>query len=245
MKKHTPPLLVLLALLAMPGMAAAAPITFSNVAGSWQNADPAANATYANVAGSGADFVHWGGTGNNATDSGYTFDPVDGTITPVLDQLFALGTFTHQNQPIPSGSSITSIDYAFSLSTNGVPNSLFDVFSFTHDETPNSTPCAYPSTTPCADRVTVGSVNLNSLILVGPDQYYFNLFGFSTDGGLTTSASFISQEGGNNSAVLYGKVTSQPIINPLSSVPEPGSMLLLGSGLLGVARYAKKRKFVA
>ena len=212
----------------------AGPITISNVTGTWQNANPAAAATYANAAGSLEDFVHWGGTGSAANDSGYRFDPIDGSLNPTLATPFALGTFTHQNQTI-FGTPISSVQYAFGFSTNGDPIALNDIFNFSHNETPN-TPgtCVYASLTPCADAVVVSSVNLNSLIDVGGDLYFFNLLGFSTNGGATISSQFISQEGGNNSAVLYGMVTSRP-------VPDGGAtMLMLGACMVGIATLRNK-----
>lgn len=225
-----------LALVCAP-QALADPIVISNVTGGWQNAVPPANADIQNQGGQAADSVYWGTSTDDANNSGYIFDPVNGDINPIMGTAFALGTFTHQNRPITSGTSITSIDYAFGFTTNGVPNALNDIFNFSHDETPNSAPCTYPGGSACADAVVVSAATLNSLITVGAgataETYFFNLLGFSTNGGATISSQFISVEGGSNSAVLYGVVTPQPITR---SVPDGGAtMLMLGVGLVGIA----------
>jgi len=235
----------LFVILAIAGRASASPIVISDIVGGWQNATPAANATIVNAANQASDFVHWGGNANASLDSGYRFDPTDNPVGYTLGTPFALGVFTHINQPITAGTSITSIDYLFGFTTNGVPNTLTDTFHFDHNETTNSNPCAFPSPsgTPCDDIVTVSSVNLNAHILVpgpGGDDFFFNLLGFSTNGGATIGSQFFSQEGGSNSATLYGILTTEPI-GTQDVVPEPASLMLMGTGMAFLARRLKKR----
>ncbi len=187
-----------------------------------------------NAAGQAMDIVRWGGTGNPNTDSGYDFNPTDNPVGFVLGTPFVLGVFTHHNQPIPNGSSITAIDYSFAFDTNGAPSSLSDVFNFAHNETPNNCGCS-PNDD---DIVTVSSVNLNSVITVGTDTYFFNLLGFSNNGGVTINSVFSSPEGQNNSASLFGVLTDQPITN--TPVPEPASMFLMATGIGYLARRRRK-----
>ena len=69
--------------------------------------------------------------------------------------------------------------------------------------------------------------------MVGTDLYFFNLLGFSTDGGLTFQNVFSSPEGGHNSALLYGQLTTE-------RVPEPASLLLFGGALTAVAMRMRR-----
>jgi hypothetical protein len=229
-------ILTVLSMMALVGTASAGPLNITSIDGGWLNGNPAANITaLSNLASPGIDAVRWGGTvGNVLTGSGYNFAPSADIVPVTLGTPFALGVFTHINQPITF--SITDIDYAFQFATNGIPASLSDTFHFSHNETPNAT-----GTSPADDDiVTVSSVNLNQFITVGGDVYFFNLLGFSTNGGVTISNVFSSPEGGSNSATLYGIVTDSPRV-----VPEPSMMLLIGAGALAAARRRLARNRVS
>jgi hypothetical protein len=220
---------LLAVVLTFAGSANAAPLDITNIQGSWLNVVPGPGGTsvISNVGGQGTDTVRWPSPGD-PNQSGYNFTPSGDIIGAALNTPLLLGTFQHINQVV--GSSILSVDYSFGFSTNGNPPSLSDTFHFDHNETPNST-----GTSPADDDiVTISSVFLNQVIIVGGDTYFFNLLGFSTNNGATFSSVFSSPEGGTNTAKLYGQITAQP-------VPEPGTLMLFSTGIVIAAGRLRRR----
>ena len=201
--------------------ASAGPIDLTNISGTWQN--PVGGTS---VAGEGTDSITWGD--GVAPDSGYLFVAAGDILAAAVDVPLLLGEFTHFNEVIPVPN-LSGVDLDFGFDTNGVPLSVAAIFPFAHNETPNST-----GTSPADDDiVTITTPLVNVPIMVGTDLYFFNLLGFSTDGGITIDSVFSSPEGSSNSAQLYGVLTTEPI-------PEPASLVLFGGALTAFAARLRR-----
>jgi len=202
-------------------------ITINNLDGYWQNAVPAANATIVN--GAPTSIAFWGGsitTGSNYTFTSEVPPPVIADVPPSPSSWFDLGDFYHNNFPIPGGTSITEIelllDIAMTVDTAAVNRSF--VYTFYHNETPN----------PAPDEVTISAPSAGSFLVDG--TLYTLELRFSEDGGQTLSDQFITAEGSSNRADLFGRFTSEDV----PAVPEPATMLLLCSGLVGLVGLRRK-----
>jgi hypothetical protein len=232
---------VAIALAALAGATMAAParadlITIDTISTAWQNTVGGANIVINNTA--GLDTIRWG-TGISGPPSGYNWLPVGTPFVAPAEVPFALGTFTHVNRPITSGNdAIVSVEQSFTVGTFQAPATLSATFLYTHEETFNGLPCTYPSSTPCADRVVVSDAFFNAPFVYNNINHFFTLLGFSTDGGVTISTEFITQENLNNNAQLYAVITHEPI----GEVPEPTSLVLIGSGLLAAAARRRLRR---
>lgn len=247
-----------IALIVGAASAQAATLRFTFLEANFQNAtgnttgtinyDPVAPATDTDAE------VSWGtgAVGDGLPDagrSGYTLSttPTDFDITAVGQQ-FSLGTFTHYNQPITSGSSITDVELhltgSFSFAADDMTftalGSKTFIFDIAHDETSNSgsaANCPYPSTTPCSDQVSITTNPFSEAFMFGSTKVSLNIDGFY-DGvppGGVFSPTFISQEGGNNQRQIVASFTVSPI-------PLPAAGWLLLGGLGGLAALRRKKK---
>ena len=219
LKYLAPSLTLVLAFAAVP--AGAGPFDLTNIDGTWH--DPIGGSS---VAGEGTNSITWGD--GFAPDSGYLFVAGAGILGAAVGVPLLLGEFTHFNEVIPIPN-LTGVDLHFAFDTNGVPASVAAIFPFAHNETPNNTGGSPGDD----DIVTITTPIVNVPIMVGTDLYFFNLLGFSTDGGVTIDSVFSSPEGGHNSAQLYGQLTTEP-------VPEPASLLLFGGALTTVAMRMRR-----
>lgn len=224
--------------------ASAATVTITDITASWINTVGGTNLT---TVGNGTDnpVVTWGVDAGSG-QSGYGFEAVDNVSVPVPpDQEFELGTFTHFNNPISAGTSITgtTLQVNMNVSIDGGPaQALAFFFDFDHFETPNAAdPCANGepngvgvNINGCADLVTVTNSVFSDTFEVDGVLYTIAILGFKV--GTDILSTFATVEGADSSAILLAKVSSE-----IAEIPLPAAMPLFLAGLAGFG-FATRRK---
>lgn len=227
--------------------ASAVTIDFDNITGTWfdvmlSGGDPlgfTGNGT-ANAS------VRWGNdTGSGR--SGYDFAAIgipQLTITPPgSSAVTSIARFTHVNQPISGGTSITAAKLRFTtdiLVDGAYLDTVSFIYNFDHDETPNAAnPCAYGgannqgvNSNGCADRVRTVFNSQSNFFTIGNDDYALDVVGFLVGTPPATVTNFLTTERVNNEAFILGRVVLYS-----EAVPESATwaMLIAGFGLVGAA----------
>ena len=211
-------------------------LTLSSSSGTWSNTVGGAY-VHENVASGAENQVRWGDPATVNGQSGLGFTGVGVTNFNPGDT-FLVGTLRHFNNAIWSGTAASSTDLGVNLTCRSPTTSQAFNFTLAIDETPNvSGTCVYPSTVPCADKISFPNAIPNQSFNILGTNYTLELLGFSNSLGGTLVRDFISQEGGANSAYLYGRITEDR-----RNVPEPTTVIsLLSLGVLGATALKRKK----
>lgn len=230
--------------------ASAAVLSISSVTGVWESPVGGAGVQQA------GSTITWG----DDRRSGYAFDAGTADFGPHEEgQQFALGSFVHNNRPIPIGSGIQSanlrVTFNAILSSAGIQEqvTLSSLFSFDHFETHNqAVPCANGESNGsglnvngCADRVTASNnPGASASGRIGDRDYQIDISGFQIAGAPMNA--FWTVENATNTAQLLGTFRLSPVPIPggetPTPIPLPAASWLLLSALGGMAVALRRRK---
>lgn len=185
------------------------------------------------TSGVGTNSFSWG-TGYTTPPSRLTFTG-SSVISTEFDTLFSFGTLSYFNGAIYTGTVADQVSLSVNLSLTA-PSGLSQ--DFTYDlSLINTLNSGGPVAN--ADFVVFPTVFPSSSFSIGGTDYTLAFAGFGEigSGGFSLVDQFHVYEGSTASAQLFGKITEQA-----APVPEPSTILLLGSGLLGLGLYGRKRK---
>lgn len=142
--------------------------------------------------------IRWG---TGANQSGYTFAVNDELDDVDLGDFFTIGTFTHNNFPIGSGTSITeaSLNVQFSMRIGDKDVDFDHTIVFDHNETPNgNSPGGVP------DEITIADGSVSQIVYIDGFKYILNVQ-FLSNGAPVSQVETV--ENGDTSFELIGKLS--------------------------------------
>jgi hypothetical protein len=221
---------LLTSLLTLLPIASASALTLSAVEGSWSNVTSSDSVNVIHEVaveyGNGQeDQVRWGDK-DDQSGLGFTGAAPSESVFDVGD-VFELGQLRHFNNVVTD--SATSADLSVSLAFSD-PVGLTGEYDFTVgiDETPNEEDDAEND-----DIIDFPDFFPSQTFAFNGMNYILELVGFADELG-NIVGQLRTPEGMTNSLQLLGKITTQP-------VPEPSTVLLVGSALLAFAGLGRKR----
>lgn len=241
-----------LALLNTTEMSYASTVSFqgSSSSGTWMNTHSVA-ASYAQqtrITGSGTSSLSWGNpwiaSGNASTatpidaahpQKNVTFATNTNLISDVLTMpAFSVGSLTQNNAAIFTQSEITDTTLHLSLLLGG------SIKTFDYMLT------SYVDTNTYSETLFFSNLaDLNSRtqqFTLGEQSYLLNLLAFKdTNGAYHPGYTFADLEVTTTPMALWASITAVPNTT-ITPVPAPAALWLLGSGLLGLAGFAKRKR---
>ena len=209
-------------------------ITLSSVSGNWSEPQGGSNIRY--VEQDGASQIFWGEPGFvQLGQSGLSFLGSQ-DIEIETESAFQVGQLTHFNMPVVTGTAVSAVNLTIGLVFEDIDQSDAFEFVFNIEETENGRveDCPYVGLPPCPDRISWTSLSSSNAIVIDGQAYILQLLGFQDPLTGAYADGFISQEGSQNQALLFGRLVLAP---PTQDVPEPG----LWIGLASVAVYGAYR----